>query len=279
MSDTPSAQVPTATDAPATPEIPQPHAEEISPAALAASVRRIKIWLTILSVIMGIALIGACGIVATAVLGIAGLDSGGPQVDKAEVESVKAEFQTALGDDLESLEVRAVSMNFGDAPFPFSILSGGSGGESAIYVEYRLKSSPVVVADVLGGPFGNNPRGSGMIPTKGTLASRMTDEQFSRILAAYAAETKSPLGTIRRYNDQSEMMDGPSTTPEKIIIGNKEYKSGELWSAVEGKIIEGDSVDMNTGDFGEPRTAFVFHEDPKTGEFSFLGTESSDTVW
>jgi len=279
MSETPSAQIPAAPEAPAAPEIPQPHAEEISPAVFAASLRRIKIWLTILSVIMGIAVIGACGIVATAVFGIAGLESGPPQVDQAEVESVKAEFQTALGDKLESLDARPVSMNFGDAPFPFSILSGGYGGENVIYVEYRLQDSPVVVADVLGGPFGNDPQGSGMMPTKGTLASRMTDEQFSRILAAYAAETKSPLGTIRRYNDQSERMDGPSTAPEKITIGNKEYKSGELWSAVEGKIIEGDSVDMNSGDFGEPRTAFVFHEDPETGVFAFLGTESSETMW
>ena len=42
----------------------------------------------------------------------------------------------------------------------------------------------MTVADIVGGPFGPDLASMGMLPTQGSLQSRMTAEQFDRVLAA-----------------------------------------------------------------------------------------------
>lgn len=100
----------------------------------------------------------------------------------------------------------------------------------------------------------------------------MTDGQFAAFLTAYAAATPSPLGGVRRYGDSPMEMPGQSV-PRTIKSGGRRYRTDELWSAKEGALIEGDSMSIDDSAYSEG-TMHVFHEDPKTGEFSYLGTES-----
>ncbi len=190
---------------------------------------------------------------------------------------MREEIESAFGDELESLDVRTVRVDYGE-PFPFSLISGMPGGEEAIYVEYKLKGVDVVIADVPGGPWGFDLVNSGILPVRGSLASRMTHEQFGRILRAYAEETEAPLGSVRRYGDSSGMMYYDSPSPDEIVVAGIEYPTKELWSAVEGTLIEGERIDMSLG-MDYVRKALVFHEHPETGEFEYLGSESVDMYW
>lgn len=242
-----------------------------STAALAVSVRRIRLWLIVLSLIVsGMVFVGV------AVAGLFVMSFRGPESEilptTRGVDDVREEFKSALGSRLESIAVREVSIDFGSPPFPYSLLRGET-GEKMTYVEYRLKGSPVLVAGMLGGPFGGDPSRSGMLPTRGSLASRMTDQQFQRLLSAYAAETKEPLGSVRRYTDRPYMQGGD--VPEKVAVGARQYPARELWSAVEGRLVKGDRVTFSDESmFG--RDALIFHEDPKTGAFTYLGTEPAN---
>lgn len=257
---------------------PLPPALDVSPslADLAKSVRRHKIWLIVLTVAVLVPVIVSCGSIAL-VTSTFGLGSGMPAIEAEEIDATRSEIEDALGGKIEDLDVRAVSMSYGDTGFPYSFIDGGFDEES-IYVEFRLKGSGVVVADVIGGPFGMDAASSGLIPTRGSLASRMTDEQYDRLVAAYADETSAPLGAIRRYTDASFMMMEETSVPDEVVVGDTTYPSKELWSATEGKLISGDSVDMDV-EMGASRSAFIFHEDPKTGEFTPLGTETADIWW
>jgi hypothetical protein len=256
-------------------------AEQPEVAALNKSVRRLTIWLVILTVVVGLTFVCVGGAIVVSVAGFGGFVSDGISQGELDTETPMVEIKNALGDKLESADVRSVTIDYGDeVPFPFGLMGAGM-DEQSLYVEIHLKDSDVVIAGVLNGMYGDDLLASGVLPTKGSLTSRMTDEQFKRILDAYAAETKLPLGSVRRYNDVSSEMAEPGTAvPETVIIGNKKFKSAELWSAVEGTLVKGDTLKLSGTSFYEngPK-AFVFHEDPETGEFTFLGTESTQSVW
>ena len=163
--------------------------------------------------------------------------------------------------------MRLVTMKFDDPSIP----ADAAGDQQFVYVQYRLKDSDVVVADIVGGPFGPDPTSMGMLPTQGSLQSRMTPEQFDRFLAAYAGETTAPLSGVRRYNDRAEMMMPGSVQGGVVRVGDKKYNAGDLWAAAEGMTVEGDTVGMDV--WSTSRKALIFHEDPKSGAFTFLGTE------
>jgi hypothetical protein len=250
---------------------PEPQTHEGAAAELLTTVRRLRAWLIVLSVL--VALLVAAAIVA-AVLVPRAIDDRdetafvgaiGPTAD--QVATTREEIESALGGSLEGLDVRLVTMKFDDASMPADVPSE----ERFIYVQYTLKDSGVVVADIVGGPFGPDPMTMGMLPTQGPLQSRMTPGQFDRFIAAYAHETTSPLGNVRRYNDRAEMMMPGSAPGEVVRVGNKKYKANDLWAATEGMTVEGDAVGMDV--WSTSRKALVFYEDPKSGAFTFLGTE------
>jgi hypothetical protein len=196
----------------------------------------------------------------------------GNESPRVSVDETRQQIKDAFGDDLDRVEVREVTQSYGDAPFPFSALAKSS-GTKAVYMEYQLRGSDVVVAGLTGDlPIGGSPGPADMIPTKGSLASRMTLPQFKRLLVAYAAETKAPLGAVRRYNDPSPSSSrgGSEAT---VTIGSQDYAAKELWSATEGMLVKGDEVTDDIETRFE-RTAHVFREDPVTGEFKSLGTET-----
>ncbi len=235
------------------------------------AVRRLRFWLIVLSVL--VALLVAAAIVG-AVLVPRAIDERqdsayagpiGPTAD--QVASTRQEIESALDGQLEGLDVRLVTMKFDDPSIP----AEAGGDQQFVYVQFRLKDSGVVVADIVGGPFGPDPTSMGMLPTQGSLQSRMTPEQFDGFLAAYAAETTAPLSGVRRYNDRAEMMMPGSVQGGVVRVGNKKYKAGDLWAAAEGMTVDGDSVGMDV--WNTSRKALIFYEDPKNGAFTFLGTE------
>jgi hypothetical protein len=241
---------------------------------LARSVRNLKRWIIALTVLVALTIIGGVAVAGITVWGIVGM--GGAMSDpmaptEQTVGKARDEIKSALGDRLEKVDVRLVSARYDSSPpFPYSLVDG-VGDSKSIYIEYKLKNSSTLVAGVIEGPMGMDVASSGLLPTRGTLASRMTDEQFAGILKVYAEQTKSPLGSVRRYSDHSAMMEG-KVSSDMVPVGAQEYPSKELWSASEGTLVKGDRVAM--GDASPfQRKAYVFHEDPKTGEFTYVGTE------
>jgi len=241
-------------------------------AELTGSIRRLKRWLIALTV--AVALLVAALIVAAVFVVPQAIDEQdgsaydvpmGPGAE--QVDATRTEIENALGDRLENVEVRLVTMKFEDPSMPADAPSE----ESFVYAEYRLKGSEVLVADIVEGPFGADPASMGMLPTQGTLQSRMTLEQFERLLAAYGRETAAPLSGVRRYNDRAEWVMPGSAQSVSIEVGDKEYRTKDLWAATEGLRVEGDTVGMDI--WSTNRKALIFYEDPKSGAFTFLGTE------
>jgi hypothetical protein len=248
----------------------------LSSADLAKTVRGLKRWVIGLTIVVALMAIGGAATVSVAAWGIfaiPGAMMGTSMEPSAEaIEDTRSEIRSALGDRLDKLDVRAVTIDYGfGPPFPYSLMAG-AGDSKSIYVEYRLKDSPTLIAGVLeGSPFGMDVASSGMLPTKGSLSSRMTDEQFERILKAYAVETRAPFGSVRRYGDRSAMMEGRAV-PDKVRVGSQEYPSLELWSVTQGTLAKGDRISMDeTHNFSGK--SYVFHEDSKSGEFTCVGTE------
>ena len=256
------------------PRVPVPDVVP-SIAELARSVRRHRIWLIILTLVLVLPLIASCGSIAF-LASTFGPMSDMSTIQDEEADRTRQEIEDALGDRIEDLEVRVVSMSYGDSGFPFSLMPSGY-DEQSLYVEYRLKDSGVVVADLVG-PYAMDAASAGLIPTRGSLASRMTDQQYDRLIAAYAAESNSPLGSVRRYNDAESMMMEETTVPAEVVVGDTTYPSKELWSATEGRIVRGESFNADE-EMSFTRRVYVFHEDPKTGEFTPLGTESAEIWW
>lgn len=66
------------------------------------------------------------------------------------------------------------------------------------------------------------------------------------------------------------MMPGPA--PQSTVqVGKRKYQASDLWAATEGMEVTGDTVGMDV--WNTNRKALIFYEDPKSGEFAFLGTE------
>lgn len=258
---------------------PAPAAETSSDAAtndgagVEAAIRRLRVWLIVLTVLVAV-------LVAAAIAGAIWLPGQidddaeeaevypGMTVSDDQLATTRGEIENALGGAVADLEVRRVTMTFDDTSIP----AEAAGEEEFVYVSFRLVDSGVVVADIVGGPYSHDVSSSGMVPTQGSLRSRMTERQFERFLAAYAEETTAPLGNVRRYNDRAEMGMMPgSVQSDRIRAGGKSYKVEDLWAATEGLLVEGDTIGME--EMGTMRKAFIFYEDPKTGAFTFLGTE------
>lgn len=275
----PDAPYPPQTSSPAPAPVPNPVNPvplEVGPslADLAKSVRRHRIWLIALTVLMMLPVLLSCFSLLAIPMALDGF-VGEMSIDDEQLERARDEVEEAYGDRIKELDVRVVTTRYDDMPFSF--LSGAMNEES-LYIECELEDSGVLVADVISVVFGiEDLSGSGIIPTKGNLASRMSDEQLDAVLEAYAAETDAPLGSVRRYTDPGQMYDESSPAPDEVRIGKTAYPSQELWKISEGLVVKGDTVDGNSDELFT-RQGHVFHEDPETGEFTYLGTEPAE-IW
>ncbi len=262
---------------PLTPTPLPPEDESATLAALQVSVSRHRVWLIVLSAVLVLSFLGIIGmgvLVVGPFMGGFAVSSG---ASEEQIDEAESEIQQAYGSRLEDLEVRVVEVKYGGAPFPYSLMDGDT--MKSLYISYGLQGSDVIIADLLDvDMFGGDLSMTGMLPTKGSMVSRMTPEQFDKLLVAYSAETEKPLGSVRRYGDEPFFMETGQTAPEEVTVNNETFPTKELWTAAEGRIIEGDSVDMNDGAY-MGGVALIFHEDPETGEFTFLGTEPVETMW
>jgi hypothetical protein len=254
--------------------VPPSAPSDASPlAALTRSLRLIKVWLAVLTVAV------AAFAVTVVVLEVVRDDPDDPdyaadmyQPSEQQVAEARADVENAFGDRLESVDVRIVQVDL-----PEEALAGApddAGPPPTLYVEYRLRGFETPIAGTLTDPY-TSVASSGLVPTKGSLVSRMTDEQFDALLVAYAKATPSPLGGVRRYGDSPMEMPG-QVVADTIKSGGRSYRTDELWSAREGALVKGDHMSLDDSAYTEG-TAHVFHEDPKSGEFTYLGTESG--VW
>ncbi|MDZ4179087.1 MAG: hypothetical protein U1E29_07630 [Coriobacteriia bacterium] len=236
------------------------------------SVRQLRVWLIVLSVAIGIIFLCSCAAISSTVLGFGGLMMDmDMSVPDEQVEQLRDEIEGALGDRLDHLDVRAVRVTYGEPAW-----MSGVGSEEVLYVEYRLKGIDVTVASTAA-MYGPNLMMAGIIPTRGSLGSRMTDEQFEALLKAYGAETGAPFGPVRRYSEPDPFGYETPTPKDKIVVAGREYLAADLWAVTEGELVDGNVLDrsvmMPTG------KAYVFFEDPEEGTFEFLGTEAVETYW
>ena len=252
------------------PSLPSSAPDVSSLAALAKSVRLIKVWLIVLTLALGAF---AAAVVVMQVVGDEGGEGPGYAADmyqpsEEQVAEARAEVEKAFGARLESVDARIVQVEM-----PEGAMVGTTeepGPPPTLYVEYRLKGLDTPVAGTLMDPTASV-ASSGLVPTMGSLVSRMSDEEFEALLAAYAKVTPSALGGVRRYGDSPAQMPG-QVVPDTVKSGGRTYRTDELWAVKVGALIEGDHVSIEESGFTESNV-HVFHEDRRTGEFTYLGTE------
>jgi hypothetical protein len=111
-----------------------------------------------------------------------------------------------------------------------------------------------------------------MLPSQGSMISKLDDKQVLSLLSAFAKRSDKPAGSFFSYLDSANGMADPTTVRDSIRISGVDYKTDELWRVSEGVTVTGDTLDAEQ--FGNHvwRDA-IFHMDPATGECTFLGTE------
>ncbi|MDZ4181073.1 MAG: hypothetical protein U1E29_17870 [Coriobacteriia bacterium] len=269
MSDEPTADV---SSLPPTPGPVHPQAISADYERLDRSVRGLRIWLIVLSVAIVLLFLCSCAVVSSTVFGFGGLMmSMDMSVPDEQVEQVTQEVEDAFGDRLEHLDVRAVRVNYGEPAW-----LSGMPAEEVLYVEYRLRGIDVTVASAAS-TYGPELLTAGIVPTRGSLSSRMTDEQFEAILEAYGEQTRSPFGPVRRYSDADPYAYEPTTPKDTIVVAGEEYATATLWAVTEGELVDGDSLDRSG--MGPTGKAYIFFEDSEAGTFEFLGTEALEMYW
>lgn len=246
------------------PEGERPAPVEEAIAQLTASVRRLRVWVIVLSVIVGIGVLGTMSPLAFVALMAFG--DGSPDVTSAEVQAVETAVEGAVRGMTDEADVRKVQVSYGGDSFPFAFM----GGTDMIYVEYKIDDTGVTVANVFNPVPGTTLLDSGLIPTQAIGDSKLTAEQFARLLDAYAVRSKKPLGGVLPYG-ASQWSAEPSDTGTVTIAGGK-YAASELWSALPGRTVKGDKVRENR-DIVSGRETLVFRLDPGTGEFTYVGSE------
>jgi hypothetical protein len=238
------------------PEVPEP-----AVTALARSVKRLRVWVIVLTVVVSLLVLGSCAPLALVGLAMGTAGMGGPSPSPTNLSSVRSEIQTSLGANLASLQVRSVEVSYPEvSEIPFF-----SAKEHLVYVEAHLKDPDVVIADVLG--FAGSPTESGLLPTKASFASRLSDQQYLALLRAFRAKTDRPVGPISTYADSSH---GSADTT--VAIDGRYYPASQLWSVTVGRRVSSDrTFEVKPG---ARRDCLVFWEEPGTGRFEYVGTES-----
>jgi hypothetical protein len=229
------------------------------------SLKRWRIAAIALMVAVVLGLLGSCALVLLVSPFSPALELlGGGMNEPDQTAKLKASIKKAYKSDLESVTVKRVKDPMG-APFPYSFLEGGG---HMYEVQYRLKGSDVPFAGVLYDPSMSTI--GGFIPPQGSLKNRMPLDRLYKLMAAYKAETSEPLGGVTRYGSEEMMMEAPSSSvPETLTVDGKDYPTEQLWMAREGLTEAKESAIFDGGQ----TNALVFFEDPKTGEFVYVGTE------
>lgn len=242
-------------------------------------IRNLRRWVIALGAALGVTLLLACAlasVLAAPVMLVSTLMAGseGPwgQASGPDTsDELRDEITAVYKESLTSVEVKRVSVVYEDEP---ALL--GMGGEPAYAVEYRLKGSPVTIANVVS-EFDGNLVSSGLLPPKGTLKSKLDPNQLITLLKAWDKHSPKPFGGVLRYDEALSLGSDfdPSvraSQPDEIVVGETTYKTSDLWVVFPGRTASGSKVKAEMMDSGQ--TVSVFHIDRKAGRFRYVGEET-----
>lgn len=253
-------------------ESPAPHqaggADPASDPVLRRQLRWIRIWLTVLTVVI-VLLVGGGGLAAFGAWTYAREFIGGPSGTQSEEDRSKemeATIRRAYGSDVESVRVRRLTVDYGaSSGIPFMPRERSS----AYFVTLALRGEPVQVrgfADPEDAELG------GLVPMRGSMAGRLTLDEVKSLMSAYAAESNGAMGRVGPYYDP-EMSDQQSA-PAKISVSGKDYPTSSVWRVSPGVAEpKGDTLDMNGRMDMEVGDDLIFYRDAKSGNWVFLGSE------
>jgi len=236
-----------------------------SVAHLETSVRKLRWWLGVLTAILALQLVGSVSPLFV-ILGVSLLSSGG-EVTSAELRGVESAIRSAFPRGVDDLAVRAVTVHEGDTPWPLSFIDESS---QMIYVTYRPSAAKATIASIFDPSDGDTLAGSGLLPPQADDENRLSPDQFAALLAEYGRTSDQPLGGVVRHEPDSEFLESGSDTT--ATVGGVGYRASELWVALPGRTVEGDTV-QDSRDVVGTRHALVFRLDAATGEFSYVGSE------
>lgn len=228
------------------------------------SVKVLRVWLIVLTVVV-VVLVGVAGAGVYAAWSYYSMFNGwaaeGPDAD--QTTALEGAVKSAYRDALESVKVTELSLERPSAAGPF-----GAGYMPRVYsIVYRIKGVSSPFAGLASTP--EDLDGSGLIPTEGSLSSRLELEQVVSLAAAFKAESDKPIGGMSAYYD-NDYVEGQSP-PAVIDVAGKEYQTKTLWAVAEGSE---PPADKKLQPYGmDDVRALIFHRDPATGAWTYLGTE------
>jgi len=241
-------------------------------AELLSSVRSMRAWAIVLTMVTGFALLPVA-LIAGSIVGFQPLlpdyDDGraydtqsltaaavdeAPRTIKAIENSVRARF----GDEVESIEVRRVTL--GDDP---------EYAETPYALTYRLRGG---ATSVMG--LGNGVSDfdfAGLVPGTGRVDSEQDAEGLKALMSEFAAHSSAPMGFSYAY--VSYLTDREWDADDTINVGGRSYLKTDLWSVNEGWVPPTDQEPF-TDDLPDVR-ALVFYRDREAGTFIYIGVEPS----
>jgi hypothetical protein len=241
-----------------------------TPAKVRNPLLGIRVWLTVLSVILGV-LLAAVSVAGYFAYTFASDFYGGvtPQ-GSTEDQTAKIEkaVRSAWGDALDTVTVTRVEVKPMTTGLPFS-----TGNTYGYGITYRLKGAQASIAGIVADDSALGD--TGLLPAVGSLMSHMDAKQVVALSVAYKGKTSKPMGAISAYLDPSMGGMDPSTVSETLTVSGTPYKTSELWRVADAvEVKKGEVFDAESYANVDQRD-MIFHYDPTTGEFAFLGTEPS----
>jgi hypothetical protein len=247
------------------PTPPAPPAAPIAANPVLAELRALKRWMIVATVLLavGLSAIVAIGAIGLSVVIASNSDSGPdtPSVaamDPAGVKPITDAVTAAYGDKLESVEVTQVELVYdGQVTYrPYAVV-------------YRLVGFDRAIEGMVDDP--SDLIDYGLVPTAGGVGSGLSDKEFADLRGLWSDRSAKPMGfTYSMVGDNTSW-----EVDDKVTYGGKTYLAQDLWAVSEGwtpvasPVPEGSIISGNE---------LVFHLDPKTDSFSYVGSGPSQST-
>lgn len=222
-----------------------------------------------LIVVQGIVIAGVIGFGAIAVIG-SGMMFPYDEPDESTRQQLEKSIKDAYGDRLTGLSVEEVEIEWDDSEMGFGpfgpFLFGGGPPDEALAFSYGLTGTDVkfanVITDVESLSYG------GMLPTRGSISNRLTEEQLLALAKAWSAVSSDPIGGVERYGRSEMVSMEEASLPPTITVGGKDFASKDLWLVSAGAVAVDGKVSPD-----EQTTARVFSFDPAAKTFVYVADE------
>lgn len=235
-------------------------------------IRRLKVWVVILTVMLGLGTLCGCAFGSMALVGGSPIDllmmarEGSFDQTEAITDSVKQ----AYDERLQSVEVEKVKVDMGEVvPFPYQLLNGPG---DVYFVRYRLKGAPVDIAGVLSDA--GMLTETGLIPILGAIGTQIDQPTLLKLMAAHVElHGSEPMGPVLPFIDRMSLEEGgQGLVPGTITKNGKTYSAAELWRVQKAVLPEDGKIQV---DLMDAAIEDVYHIDPNTGEITFVGTQEN----